>query len=542
MPSTAHMDKTLDDSEKGSAHAAIEVKEANLGAQGIRVPHTGPLAKLWRAVLYVDKFGVEVRGIERVYPEDRSARTIADLLDAATMWLAANSTISTYSLGTLGISVFELGLKEACLTILFFNLLSTLPVAYFAVFGPRLGLRQMTITRFSFGYYFAFFPVILNIIACIGWSTINSIVGGQALRAVSDSHQIPEAASIVIIAILTAIFALFGYRYVHLYERYSWIPIAIIFLISLGLSAKYMDSGSFAGSGPVEAGSVLSFGAAIVGFGLGWSSLAADYTVNLPEDVNANAVFWLTYAGLNLPCILIECLGAATATVARQDWQARFAEGGVGALLAATLSPAGGFGRFLQVLLALSIVGNNIPNMYSFALTFQVLGTQVQRIPRVFLVLIGTVIYVVLAIVGASHFEAWLDTLLVLLSYWLAIFSAILIEEHLIFRKGRWANYNPDDYDKPEHLPLGCAAAFASACGVMGAVLGMATEWYVGVLGRKIGDPAFGGDIGFELSCAFSATTYPVARAIERRYESQLRMRNTSSTAVEQTGGEKRRH
>ena len=62
-------------------------------------------------------------------------------------------TISTYSLGTLAISVFDLGLKEACLTILFFNLLATIPVAYFAVFGPRLGLRQMTITRFSFGYY-----------------------------------------------------------------------------------------------------------------------------------------------------------------------------------------------------------------------------------------------------------------------------------------------------------------------------------------------------------------------------------------------------
>lgn len=61
--------------------------------------------------------------------------------------------ISTFSLGTLGPTLFGLGLKESCLTILFFNLLSTLPVAYFAVFGPRLGLRQMTISRFSFGYY-----------------------------------------------------------------------------------------------------------------------------------------------------------------------------------------------------------------------------------------------------------------------------------------------------------------------------------------------------------------------------------------------------
>lgn len=91
----------------------------------------------------------------------------------------------------------------------------------------------------------------------------------------STTHQIPEAAAIVIIALLTMVFALFGYRYVHLYERYTWIPVVIIFFVSLGLSAKYMFSGPFAGSGPVEAGSVLSFGASIVGFGLGWSSLAA---------------------------------------------------------------------------------------------------------------------------------------------------------------------------------------------------------------------------------------------------------------------------
>lgn len=148
------------DSEKGSLQkhtpdTAPGVEVAEFEAQGINVPRTGFLARLWRLVLYVDKFGVEVRGIERVRPQDRAARSVLDLLDAATMWLAANCTISTYALGVLGPATFELGLKESCLTILFFNLLTTIPVAYFAVFGPRLGLRQMTISRFSFGYYCA---------------------------------------------------------------------------------------------------------------------------------------------------------------------------------------------------------------------------------------------------------------------------------------------------------------------------------------------------------------------------------------------------
>ena len=108
-------------------------------------------------------------------PDERTGTSAWDLFDTATMWLSANMTvrlssfsvlallvlrciiqISTYSLGTLGPSVFFLGLKESCLAILFFNLLSTAPVAYFAIFGPRLGLRQMTIARFSFGYWSQF--------------------------------------------------------------------------------------------------------------------------------------------------------------------------------------------------------------------------------------------------------------------------------------------------------------------------------------------------------------------------------------------------
>lgn len=54
--------------------------------------------------------------------------------------------------------------------------------------------------------------------------------------------------------------------------------------------------------------------------------------------------------------------------------------------------------------------------MYSFAPTFEVLGKYVQMIPHIFLVVLGTVVYIVLSIIGASHFDSWLDTLVVLLS------------------------------------------------------------------------------------------------------------------------------
>lgn len=143
----------------------------------------------------------------------------------------------------------------------------------------------------------------------------------------------------------------------------------------------------------------------------------------------------------------------------------RYAKDSVGGLLSAALDPAGGFGQFCLVILAFGIVANNIPNMYSLALTTQALHPWLQAIPRPFICLIGTIVYVVLAIVGVDHFESWLDTLLVMLSYWLAIYATIVIEEHFIFRRGKWVNYDPDRIADWRSLPVGIAAFVALCAG-----------------------------------------------------------------------------
>lgn len=92
-----------------------------------------------------------------------------------------------------------------------------------------------------------------------------------------------------------------------------------------------------------------------------------------------------------------------------------------------------------------------------------------------------------------------------------------MIEEHLIFRKGDFANWNFEDIDRPSKLPFGAASFGALALGWVGAVLGMSTTWYVGVLALKISQP-FGADIGFELAMAFSGVSYPIFRYIEKKY------------------------
>jgi len=83
---------------------------------------------------------------------------------------------------------------------------------------------------------------------------------------------------------------------------------------------------------------------------------------------------------------------------------------GTGGLLAAVLfPPLGTFGKFCLVILALSIIANNCPNIYSVSLTMQVLGRWTQRVPRFIWTGIATGVYIAIAIPGYSHFEAVLE-------------------------------------------------------------------------------------------------------------------------------------
>jgi NCS1 nucleoside transporter family len=331
----------------------------------------------------------------------------------------------------------------------------------------------------------------------------------------------PGWAGILIIALSTLLICLFGYKIVHTYERFSWIPCLIIFLIVLG---EFAHSGEFNNmlplkTGPTEAGAVLSFAASVYGFATGWTSYAADYTVYQPVDRKRTSIFLWTFCGLFFPLVFTELLGAAimTATVTNDAYTVAYSDSGIGGLLATVLvPPLGRFGEFCVVILALSIIANNCPNIYSVSLSLQVLAKDTAKVPRFIWVLIGTGIYIAISIPGYDHFESWLENFMLVIGYWLSIYTGISLTEHFVFRRG-FGGYRVEDYATPSALPAGFAAIGAFLCGVMGAVLGMSQVWFTGPIGRLAGGE-FGGDIGFELGFSFSVTSYLVLRSVEKSY------------------------
>ena len=368
------------------------------------------------------------------------------------------------------------------------------------------------------------------------------IVGAQLLHAVNAG--VPGFAGIIIIAAATFIITLFGYKVVHAYEKWSWIPSFIVFLIVLGVFAR---SGAFQNlsmkTGDVEIGSVLSFSSSIFGFATGWTSYAADYTVYQPPSVSRVKVFVWTYSGLIFPLLFTESLGLAVATAylpkstdtIRNPYYDGYEGSHIGGLLAAVLfPPLGRFGQFCLVVLALSVIANNCPNIYSVTFSLQVLGRWTQAVPRFLWTFIGTLIYCAVAIPGYSHFETVLENFMLLIvcfpiqppvstvpvsppipqGYWLAIYAGISLSEHFLFAR---RHYDLAIYTNASLLPPGIAAMLAFGVGVFGAVMGMAKVWFIGPIGKRIGLPQFGGDVGFPLAFAFGAVAYVGLRVVEKR-------------------------
>ena len=113
----------------------------------------------------------------------------------------------------------------------------------------------------------------------------------------------------------------------------------------------------------------------------------------------------------------------------------------------------GSFGSFCGVVVALGLVANLIPPTYSSGVDFQVLGRYAARIPRAIWNTIGVVIYTVCALAGRDHLAEIFTNFLALMGYWVSIWIAITLEEHLIFR--RKSGFNWTVWNQQSKLPHG---------------------------------------------------------------------------------------
>ncbi|KAG1722635.1 permease for cytosine/purines, uracil, thiamine, allantoin-domain-containing protein [Suillus paluster] len=445
-------------------------------------------------------WGVEERGTVPVPEEERTDTQYYKIFFVC------------FSTGTLGPVIFGLGLRDSCLVILFFNLLACALPAYLNTWGPRTGMRQMIQSRYSFGYFGIIIPAILNLIGLCGFNILNGILGGQALASVSSNMS--WNVGIVIIFIIALLISFMGYKVLNWYERVSWFPVLIAFLVALGVGGKNLYNVQPAE--PATAVTILSFASVIAGFVITYSAMASDFTMYYSPTVSRSTIFWYAYFGYIVPIILLECLGAAAVLAAPNvpSWNEGYGtEGNVGGLLEAMLSPVGNFGKFLTVLLSLSVTGNIACTLYSICFNFQVMIPAMSKVPRYVFSIVGTVIALPLSIVGAHRFYATLTDFLSLIGYWASAYGAILLVEHHYFRNGDFSTYDHAIWNVPGRLPWGAAAITACVLSFALIIPCMNQVWFQGPIGIT------SGDVGFEVAFPLAGILYFPLRMLELNYQ-----------------------
>ncbi|KAK4891519.1 hypothetical protein LTR27_009849 [Elasticomyces elasticus] len=462
------------------------------------------------------KLGVESEAIDRKLPNERQPLTWRSSLTMCMLWASGTMNLSCFATGFLGWE-FGLSLKQSILICLFASLLGGAVSGFCATLGAATGLRQISISRYSMGWYPNKIIAALNTIQQIGWSAVGCITGGIALQAVSNG-SVPIAVGIIIIAVVSLAVSLVGLKVILVYERYAWLIYLIIFLIIFGMTGEYADNKTQSElKGADLSGTVLSLIAIVYGSSASWATVASDYYVLYPADVNRTKVFILTALGIGLPTATGMIAGCVVSSALnnRADWAETYGEDNrIGFLIQQMLHPRG-FADFILVLLVLSGINCNILNTYSAAISCQQFARPFARIPRFIWTILCFGVIIALALAGRNNLLGYLQNFLSLLGYWCTSYFVIVFSEHYIFRKGNFYNYDLEAWNDPKRLPLGIAGFSAFAIGVIFWTMGMVETWYVGPIGKMIG--AYGGDIANEL-CFGATLLFIPLRWLELKY------------------------
>lgn len=474
------------------------------------------LKQLRQAEEWLDsKVGIEVRGIDRVPEAEKRPPSIWNIFF---LWWSLNVHVGVIPLGLLG-AEFGLTLQQNIAACIAGNILGALCTAYDGTLSPKLGLRQIAVSRYSFGFWGAKLCSILNIIVGGGFFVVNLVVVGEILSAVSD-YTMSITVGIVIIAIVSYLVSIFGYRIIHTYEKYSWIVTFILMLVLIGQAAPHVQVDA-AGEDPAGlplAGAFLSIVALTFSNASGWCSIAGDYYVHYPADTKRWKIFALTWAGIVIPVsfsIITGCLlGNIAITAKVPGFSDTYDAHGLGGLIRDIYHPVG-WSKFCLIILTFSVLGNNIAINYSSGLSLQLLGNFFHAVPRFIWTFLFALVVAILAIAGQQHLSDIITDFVSLLGYWTVSFTMVLLLEDAVFRRNR--GYDVTVWNTPSKLPWGIAAVFSLLAGYLGGGLpGMAQTWFIGPIALKFGPT--GGDVGVYMSFAITIVAYLISRPIERHF------------------------
>jgi NCS1 nucleoside transporter family len=405
-------------------------------------------------------------------------------------WVSPNMEFATVFVGIIAVWFFGLSFWMATLAIVLGTGLGSLSMGVLAARGPLYGVPQMVLSRIGFGFLGNILPAGLNsVVAGIGWFAVNSVSGAFALNALLGWNK-PLCLVIIVVAQIAVAF--FGHNFVHIFERWSFPFLVVVFVIASVVIMSKAQLG--APSHNSLGGFLIAFGAAF-GYAAGWNPYAADYTRYLPPDTDRRATGLWSGLGVFVSCVVLEVVGAGSATVTSIDKYGNNPTAGFTSHLATPLADV------TLLAIALGAVCANALNVYSGAMSFLALGVRLPlALRRAMVALVFGVAGFILALTGLHDAGTKYTNFLLVIAYWIGPWLGVFFADQFLRRGKQVAGLL---FDR-RHNPWAGFAAMAIATAVSIYLFANQTE-YVGIVPKH--HPAFG-DLTFEIGFVLAALLY----------------------------------
>jgi NCS1 nucleoside transporter family len=405
-------------------------------------------------------------------------------------WVSPNMEFATIFVGIIGVWFFGLSFWLAALAIVLGTALGSLSMGFLAARGPLFGVPQMVLSRIGFGFLGNILPAGINaIVAGIGWFAVNSVSGAFALNALLGWNT---KVCLLIIVILQIAVAFFGHNFVHMFERWAFPFLVVVFAIASVVILSKAHPGAHASSS--LGGFLITLGAAF-GYAAGWNPFASDYTRYLPPDTNRRATGLWAGLGVFLSCVVLEVVGAAAATITSIGKYNSNPTAGFTSHLATPLADV------TLLAIALGAICANALNVYSGSMSFLALGVKLPlALRRAIVALAFGVIGFFVALSGLSDAGVKYTDFLLVISYWIGPWLGVFFADQLLRRGKRVDGLL---FDR-KHNPWAGFAAMLIATVVSIYFFANQTK-YIGVVPKHY--PSFG-DLAFEVGLVLAALLY----------------------------------
>jgi nucleobase:cation symporter-1, NCS1 family len=325
--------------------------------------------------------------------------------------------------GVLGTLFFGLNFAQSAAAIVIGTGLGSLTHGYLSTMGPKTGLPQMVAGRSAFGFLGNAIPSLLNsVMAGIGWFAVNSVSGALALNTLTG---MPDVLCLLIVVVAQVVVAFFGYNLVHVFERYAFPVLAVIFLVATVIIFSKAHLGTPSSGGGI--GGFLVLAAAAFGYAAGWNPYASDYTRYLHPKSSSLKVGLCAGLGVFVSCVVLELAGAAAVTIGN------FSGDNPTASFTAPLPSA--VANLTLLAIALGAVSANVLNIYSGSMAFLAMEFKLpSNIRRALTSVVFGVIGFFVAWSGLSDAGTKYENFLLVIAYWVAPWLGVVLADRFLRR------------------------------------------------------------------------------------------------------------